>query len=205
MKTQLRVLSIFAMTAAALIQTSRAFAEIGIVVERESRKPIPDAIVVATWNGDRRFFAQARSACYKVEVARTDNRGKFSVSSFSGNLNPLLMDRSRDVVVLAPGYRMSSTNDLDSLDVSMEPQTGSNSERIKALPGTRATGCEGAGTNLLPYLELLHQQILSMATTKEERLLASEVRLSIEMFTLGPQQATDRYGQRRAEIMRNAP
>jgi hypothetical protein len=186
------------LAAVSIMLCNSACAESGKVVDRQSGKPIPNAIVVARWNGVVRTFAEPHSTCYKAELGKSDDQGRFSVSSLSGNVNPFLMDRQRVVLALAPGYRLWPQRDPDSLEIQMEAQTGSNSEKIKSLPP--AFTCDGADKVLLPYLKALYQETSNLATTNEEKLKALSILLLIETTELGDHEALNRFAERRALI-----
>lgn len=170
-------------------------ADTGIVVD-DTGKPIPDAVVLAAWNGVIRTFVEPHSTCYKVEVSRTDQSGKFSISSFSGNFDPFLMDRTRSIIALAPGYRLSPKTDIEDPRIVLERQSGTSSERIKAIRGTGMVGCNGAKNVVIPYLKALYAEVNAIATTKEDRLEAADILFHIESIELGQDEALVRDGQR---------
>jgi hypothetical protein len=179
-----------------------SLAEQGVVLDKTTGKPIPGAIVVATWNGVVGVVVQGTSQCYKVEVAIADDKGRFNVSSFSWNLNPFMIDRLRGVTVLAPGYGFSADWDPTSLRIPMEPRTGTKSEQFKHLPSTQAVGCFDAERVMLPYLKALSREMASLATTKEDKLKASSVLFLIERIEVGADEARRRLGPREGEIKR---
>jgi hypothetical protein len=177
-----------------------SLAEQGVVLDKTTGKPIPGAIVVATWNGVVGVMVQGTSQCYKVEVAIADDKGRFDVSSFSGNLNPFMMDRQRDFTVVAPGYRESAKWFPRDPRVLMELQTGSKSDQFKHLPSTQALGCFDAERVMLPYLKALSREMTSLATSIEEKMEVSRVLFDIESIELGEDEARKRSGRRRSEI-----
>jgi hypothetical protein len=175
-------------------------AEQGVVLDKATGRPIPGAIVVATWHGVVRTFVEPASQCYKVEVAVADGNGRFDVSSFSWNLNPFMMDRLRGVTVLAPGYGVSSDWDPTSLRILMEPQTRSKSEQFARLPSTYPLGCFGANKAILPYLKTLYAEMLPLATSTDEKMKAANVAFEIDFIEVGEREAHRRSGQRASEI-----
>jgi hypothetical protein len=82
-----------------------AFGESGVVPDVSTNKPVANAVVVATWHAERMQTAQRHGECYRAEVTRSDDQGRFSISAFSGNLNPLLMDRQRSVFAVSKGFQ----------------------------------------------------------------------------------------------------
>jgi hypothetical protein len=175
-------------------------AEQGVVLDKTTGKPIPGAIVVATWNGVVGVVVQGTSQCYKAEVAIADDKGRFDVSAFSWNLNPLMIDRQRDFAVLAPGYRESAKWFPRDPRVLMEPQTGSKSEQFARLPGTDPLGCFDANKVVLPYLKALYAEMLPLATSTDEKMKAANIAFEIDFIEVGERDAHIRSGQRRSEI-----
>ncbi len=182
------------------VASMQIFAERGVVAERATGKPIPGAVVVATWSGVVRTVAEPASQCYKAEVIVANDAGEFEVSSLSWNLNPFMLDRRRELSVIAPGYKESPTWPPTQLQVLMEPQVGSKAEQFKNLPEASATMCFGDKRILLPYLRALHSEMMSLATKKEELLKASGILFLIEKTELGEAKALVNSGQRRGDI-----
>jgi hypothetical protein len=178
-------------------------AKAGTVIDKATGRGIPGAVVVATWEGSIAAYVESRSVCYKFEVAQTDERGHFGISAVTEDLNPLLSNRRREIVVLARGYQMSPTYDSESEEVPMEPMRGTPSEKFKALPRTRAGGCEGDEKALLPYLKALHQAMIELATTQQEKLEAADLRYQIDLLEVGKQEARRRDQVRRQDLLRS--
>ena len=177
-----------------------ASAENGVVLDKLTNKPISNAVVVAVWYGQTSQIVQRQSECYKAEFTRSDSQGRFSVSGFSGNFNPMLWGRHRDVIALAPGYRMTAPKDPDGLEVLMEPQAGTNSERIQRLPRSHPLACGGDPRDTIPYLKELHQEIVDLATSSEERAQAAQILYMVEEIEVGEAEAARRLGERIVEI-----
>jgi hypothetical protein len=187
---------------AGIFASQVAIASSGRVFDRTTGKPLPNAVVVATWTGTSGLVVQSHTSCYKAEVTRTDNEGAFSISSFTGNLDPLLRDRQRDVVAVARGYRMSPKRDPHGLEIPMEPQTGSNSERLSALPTMYPATCPNSKTSLVPYVKALYDDASPLASTNDEKLFVLGLLMQIEEAEIGSDEAIKRFGRRQAEILR---
>jgi hypothetical protein len=174
--------------------------EAGIVIDKTTGRPIPNEIVVARWEGSVGVMVESRSICYKFEVARADDQGRFFISPVSGNVNPLVTGRMQEIEALAHGYKMSPAYDGSSSEILMEPMTGTPSEQFKALTRSSAMGCDGDKKALLPYLKALHQYKAELATTRQEKLEASSLLYQIELLELGKQEAWRRDEKRRQDM-----
>lgn len=179
-------------------------AETGLVFDKDTGKPIPNAVVLAEWDGVVGAFVEGHSTCFKVEVTRTDELGRFSISSYSWNLNPFLVQRSRSITALAPGYRLSPQTDLHATRIALERQTGTSAEQIRTLGGAGMASCKGAETAVLPYLKELYSEIMVIATTKEDKLRAAHILFEIEAIEMGQDQALARDGKRVQKIKEGA-
>jgi hypothetical protein len=176
-----------------------SLADTGIVVDKDTGNPIPNAVVLAQWTGVIRTFTEARSKCFKAEVTQSDASGRFSFSSFSWNLNPVLMDRSRTIAALAPGYHLSPQADINGPRIALERQSGTSAEQIKSLGGA-AIACDGAKSVVLPYLKELYAEASAIATTREDKLKAAYVLFEIETIELGQDRALVRDAERVQKI-----
>jgi hypothetical protein len=180
-----------------------AVAESGIVLDKDTGNPIPGAVVVATWHGIISVPPEARSKCYHAEVAIAGDGGHFRISSFSGNLNPFMLDRQRHITVLAPGYRESLESKPRDVRVLMERRVGDKSDQFKQLSRTGFLGCSSDQKIFLPALKLLHGEMVLLATSTEEKLVANRILYNIESVELGDAIALLRAGVREGEIRRN--
>lgn len=177
-----------------------SLAEEGVVIDKTTSKPIPGAVVVATWTGVVGVMVQGSTQCFKAEVRVTDEKGRFEVSSFSWNLNPFMIKRQRDFIVVASGYREAADWNPGDPRVLMEPQAGSKSDQFKRLPRFQPLGCHVPPGVLLPYLKARYAEMKSLAGTKEEKLETSRVLSEIEFIEIGDTEALKRSSLRRAEI-----
>ena len=181
----------FSLALLAGIVGTATYAEQGVVIDKTTGKPIPGAIVLATWYGQVGVFVQNNSTCYKAELAVTDEQGRFEVSAFSGNLNPFIRDRNRSTTVLVRGYREAPSS--TDLRVVMEPRTGSKSEQFEQLPAFSVLDCPDQ-RRLLPFLKALHDEMSSLAETEMQRKRAAGVLLSMRIAEMGFDQAMRRLG-----------
>lgn len=175
--------------------------ETGRVFDRATGVPIVNARVVAYWTGVIKMPVQSTSKCYRAEAAITDEKGEFSISRFSGNWHPLLMDRERNVSVRVPDYKISPAYDGSGLQIPMEPRTGTSAEQFKELDRFLPTECTDDPKILLPYLKTHHAELVKLAATNEEKLAASGVLFTIEEIELGEHEASRRLGERKTKLL----
>jgi hypothetical protein len=179
----------------------------GIVLEKDTSKPIAGAHVVAAWHGVMVTPVQDRSICYHVEATTTDKDGRFEMSELSGNLNPILMNRSRDLWIFVPGYKKAPDAGMNPLRAFMEPESGTTSEQFKRLPFSYVMGCRIPDKKvLLPLLRALYPEAKRLASTPGELKSASGILFQIESLELGGEEAFRRANDRqKGAAMRGAP
>jgi hypothetical protein len=176
-----------------------SFAEDGVVIEAESGRPIPNAIVVTTWRGQAMVPGEGGTICQKAEIAVTDVQGRFSVSSTV--LNPGLYLTRRRVSVLSRGYRGAEGRDSDSLRVPMVVDRRPANEWLAAMAYPMG-GCQLDHRAFLPYYRELFEEAAPLAKTIEEKLKVNEVQYQIESVELGDTEALVRAGARERKIRR---
>ncbi|MBL0142900.1 MAG: carboxypeptidase regulatory-like domain-containing protein [Betaproteobacteria bacterium] len=172
------------------------YAAQGTVIDGSTGKPMAGVHVVASWTGSVSIAVQPFTRCYRAEATVTDERGRFSLSTFSGNWNPILWDRNRSVWVLAPSYTISDKSDFGELKIVLEPAKGTKSEQFKSLPSSYVLGCGVDNRQFLPYLLALHKEMLRLASTRDERRVASSRLFDIEEIELGEREAYRRLNAR---------
>ncbi|MBK6981854.1 MAG: hypothetical protein IPH30_10420 [Betaproteobacteria bacterium] len=178
------------------------YAAQGTVIDGSTGKPMAGVHIVASWSGSIAMPVQPSTRCYHAEAAVTDERGRFSLSTFSGNWNPLMWDRTRSVWALASGYVTSDKSDYGSLDLVLMPATGTKSEQFKALPLPDALGCPGDEKPFLAFWRVLHAEALRLAETREEKRFSSLRLFEVEMIEHGKEEAHERLNARsRLELM----
>jgi hypothetical protein len=169
-------------------------AETGVVVDRATGKPLAGVQVVVMWTGVIRTAVQPHSSCYRAEVAVTDANGRFEAPGFSGDWNPLLMDRRRVVGAMLPGYVQAPRTDFESLDVSMIA-----GGEFFQLPGA-PFGCPIDEKKTLPYLKVLAAEMQRLAKTSEEQKRAMSMLFAAEEAEFGFAEASRRAERRKAAV-----
>ena len=154
----------------------------GRVLEEGTLKPIEGAIVVATWRGSQVRPAHASSICYHVETATTDSQGRYRIPSFSGNLDPLIADRSSGVEsIYKAGYQRSSKDEPSSEIILLSPFKGTTDQRFEYLSRNWTRDC---ATNPAAKAKLL---VLWRDQYEEAKRIAQTVEQmkTIEAFLVG--------------------
>lgn len=172
------------------------YASQGTVIDGSTGEPMAGVHVVAAWNASVAMPVQATTRCYHAEATVTDERGRFSLSTFSGNWNPLLWGRSRSVWAFAPGYVTSDKSDYENLDLVLLPASGTNADRFKSLPHPNVLGCGAEERIFLPLWRALFQQASQLAGSGVEKKAADLYLYRIEVVELGEGEALRRQDER---------
>ena len=176
------------------------YAAQGTVTDGSTGKPMAGVHIVASWSGSIAMPVQPSTRCYHAEATITDEQGRFSLSTFSGNWNPLMWDRTRSVWALAPGYVTSDKSDYGNLDLVLVPATGTKSEQFRALPRADVLGCPGDKRQLLPFWRVLQAEAQRLASSREERRFASGRLFDIEEIEFGEEEAFRRLNARSRQM-----
>ncbi|HRE12989.1 MAG TPA: hypothetical protein PLD37_02215 [Usitatibacteraceae bacterium] len=175
------------------------YAAQGTVIDGSTGKPMAGVHVAAAWTGTSVMPVQQTTRCYHAEAAVTDERGRFKLSSFTGNWDPLLLGRSREVWAIAPGYQTSPQGNVGDLAIVLVPATGSRAERFKALPDPFLISCEADKRIFIPFWRTLHLESLRLANNRQERIAADRHLFDIEFVELGEREAMKRANARTRE------
>lgn len=140
----------------------------GTVTDVETGEPIPGAIVVAKWSGDKPGPFDAESICYHVESAVSDENGRFKIPGWWGDRLGIM---GNEVFTRAykPGYEEERSRRRKE-DIKMRHYIGNSkyaavneSGRVKYLKKmVRSTGCHDAGKsrrNLYPLYEAYYREV----------------------------------------------
>jgi len=154
----------------------------GRILDMDTRKPIPNAIVVVLWHGtDRIPPADTRSSCYHAESAVTDTEGRYKIAHWTApSEGPLFSEDYVRFVVHKPGYeqnmeyRYSPSEDTKKNIYFLKEFKGSQEARLKYLSSVSINGdCSSAGKsrrNLYPLFETLYYEVKALGTNQEELL-----------------------------------
>ncbi len=145
----------------------------------ESGKPLAGVHVVATYWGEGMYLAGTRVSCFRVEALVTGAEGSFDFPFFSGNFNPMVPKRTRDIGYFKAGYELVP-NQKDFADpVKMRPFSWDEKQRFGRGSGLLAygdysvyndrSGCPDLKKKLYPLLLAIHAEAKQIAKTYEER------------------------------------
>ena len=117
----------FALMWIALLSSGCATASQGTVIDKTTGKPMAGVFVVTTWSGYVPIAVQTHFVCYDIEMTTTDERGRFTVSTF-GKFQPFLQNKNRYIYLVATGYEVDRSS--EGLDFVMRPRQGTKSEQF---------------------------------------------------------------------------
>ncbi len=150
-------------------------AEQGRVTDEVTSKSIAGAQIVVYWTGRMLNPGPEPSSlwCYRVTATTSDANGKFDIPAFSGNFNPFLLGRLRQVSVVARGYRSTPKTEYKELLFSMRPLADpkvdpdgarEDYEYLKRKPGSSC----GDEKLLLGYLKVRHYNLQMLASSEKD-------------------------------------
>ena len=186
----------------ALLSSGCAIASQGTVIDKTTGKPMTGVFVVTTWSGYVAIAVQTRDVCYDTEMTTTDERGRFTVSTF-GKFQPFLQNKNRNIYLVATGYEVDRSS--EGLDFVIRPRQGTKSEQFtKANEYMRMGGSCGEpipDAKVLPYLKAIYVDLAALATTKQEIDTVDSLLWQIETLELGEKIASENMHNRRREQM----
>ncbi len=174
-----------------------AIASTGTVID-EKGKPIKGAHIAAYWNGNAGLFVQTTARCYHSESTTSDDKGHFGVSTFSGNLNPLMFDRQRSIDVFVPGYELTPASNYDDLKFIVTALTGTKSEQFQKVNSSYKEGRCGGDIGQLAFIKAVYNELTKLADTSEEKKLCDSRWSGIEYVEFGYEGAKKRARERSA-------
>ncbi len=169
----------------------------GKVLEEGTNKPIPDAIVIARWNGTAFSFVESPTVCVHVLTTTTDAEGKYRIPAWRKD-SPIKGVRDVHSIVTAhkPGYETHSppgyarSEEFRKNIRNLKPFTGRREERLKYLQSVEGNvrlcrSPEAGEKNLLPLYRALYEEAKSLAKTREDQKIADGFLAGIEIIELG--------------------
>jgi hypothetical protein len=172
----------------------------GTVIDAKSGRPVSGAFVVASWRASLVAPVHGGSRCYNIEVRRTDQNGHYRIAWLTRNLNPMLIDRRRNVGVYAPGYKTQRYLSESSNDFSLAPLEGSNTDRFKAMSLPPDGGCS-LDDDLGELYRVFYGELMAAAESNAEKVQALGVLNMAETIELGEQAASTAFMKRAAPFM----
>ena len=179
----------------------------GQVLEAETKKPLPGAIVVARWKGSHSVIAETKDECYHVETATTDADGRYRIPAWSrGTKGPLFTPGPWYMHVHKAGYEEywpAGFTDTDKKNVRyLKPFTGGREERLAYLSRI-AVSCSDRKEieiNLLPLYKALYEEAEGLVVTKDDKLKVLYRLRDVERLELGTDKAWENFRQREREL-----
>ena len=177
------------------------WSETGQVVDGATGKPLAGVHVVARWDGQGFAGVVSKHTCFKVEAAQTNEKGRFSLSPFSWNFNPLLSDRQRTLIFYKRGFKapepVAEPND-SMVAMTADKQTGL--DRLKYIGGS--AGAATCGTlqqqrrALLPLYRAVYEESKEIASSPEDLRWLDSALHSLESLTMGDDTANQDFRDR---------
>ena len=120
----------------------------GRVVDKETGKPIPGALVIVEWSGAVGGPVQSSRLCFHLEVVPTDANGRYHIPSWSrrpANETEGGFFGVRNVEVTRrtykAGYEQFQYDPQDQTTILMQPFVGNAEQRIDYLSHQGTPGC----------------------------------------------------------------
>ncbi len=162
----------------------------GKVLEEGTNKPIPNAVVVARWQG---HVGYTGTVCYHVEGAISDGNGVYHIPAWK-KPSPYgdISHQEHIVTAYKPGYRLADRYPVNN--PLLKPITGTREERLKVIR-TASVSCGSAGQsqkNLLPLAKALYEEALGLAKTEDDKKIVNNLLFSLEIIELGYEAAEQR-------------
>jgi hypothetical protein len=179
----------------------------GRVVDKDTGKPIEGAYVVAAWRGSLISPPERVSVCFHVNVTMTDKEGKFSFSDWSGNFDPLIVNRRMQPdVFYKAGYYWDLSKPFTTINNTfvLTPHRGTPEERFEQINGLRVpTNCEKPrdGKKLLPLLKEVFAEASAVAASPSQKAAADKWLFSVEVYEFDFLTASDRQSERRKKYL----
>ncbi len=146
----------------------------GRVVDKDTGKPIAGAYVVAAWRGSLISPPERVSICFHVDVTMTDKEGKFSFFDWSGNIDPLLVNRRmHPEVFYKAGYYWNLSKPFPIINKTfvLTPHSGTPEERFEQIKARIPTECgyEDGPRKLVPLMKAIYAEAKAAAITDKQR------------------------------------
>jgi hypothetical protein len=162
------------------------------VVDAQTGEGIADAMVVFLWDRNETDIGHAsRTTCYRVEMTRTDSKGRYVLLSWNGRM-PMIAsifkkghDQAADAIATASG--------IDKLKRGSEDFSQRRNELTRSL--VQCTDEEDR--KLLGLYEEIYEDARSAARTPQEKRTVEKYFLSpLDTARFGPEEARRRAHQR---------
>lgn len=151
----------------------------GHVLDEETGKPVADAIVVITWQGNWYKIVEGSTFCYHVETARTDAEGEYHIPAWSLPWQMEHMTVSSRVVnaeAFKPGYTRPAKWNSTQERILLRRFKGTKEEYFnyleRVMSGASCTSAGESKKNLYRLYLAVEEEEKSVAETAEQKKAA---------------------------------
>ena len=168
----------------------------GRVIDEETGKPLAGVYVMAMWHASGFSPVVSKSVCYYFAISKSDEDGKYSLPTFSWNINPFLSDRQRYLEYYIAGYEDSPSNMPNVETRLMQRYKGTAEQRLRKFTNRlgyeRCVSQGGRKEKLGPLYKSIYEEGVKIATTQTEKELAGILKFVWDSAVL-PYDAEHRY------------
>lgn len=198
---KLRVFLFLSISVGCMLVVSPSHALEGRVIDGSTGKPLSGVYVIGAWIVSSGIGVVAKSGCGKLEVTRTDEQGRFTLSKWSGRiLAHLIGDETLNDYYYMRGYRWEKGHPSIGETVVLVPDTRSPMERIGHISETAGKAdcgsIEERKKNALPLYRVMYDEAAALASNREERRVLSTILFKQEMLELGYEKADENSSNR---------
>ncbi len=192
-------LAFFALSACDLLgePVARGKAVDGQVLESGTGKPIPGAVVVATWSGIVGSLAHSQGVCFHVESTASDERGGYHIPAWEKRTR-FARAKHQTVAIIAfkPGYSFISRSADNT--VRLEGFTGTREERLNKIrsAGVMCGSADESQKNLLLLYRALYEEARDLVVTKRDKQIVNELLYKIDLIELPYDEVLRRVDER---------
>jgi hypothetical protein len=187
------------LTIAALVSLDSRASD-GVVIDRETGRPLAGATVVRIWTGVRPGPVQTSMECYRLATATSDAQGRFSLRSISFSFTPFLFDRTDNIEgAYKTGYHYVPSSDESR--ILMEPNASDRATRLAQVLDLRIhLDCPRDDVKALiePVIRPAYREAMSLVRSKDEWQQADDWLSVIESLNIGSDMAHANAVARRA-------
>jgi hypothetical protein len=191
----LRTFLVLACSVACMCLATQSFALEGKVIDGSTGKPLAGVYVIGAWVVSSGIGVVAKSGCGKLEVTRTDEQGRFTLSKWSGSiLAHLIGDENLNAYYYMRGYRWEKGHPQIGETVVLVPDTRPPIERVRYIGElTAKADCgpwEEQKLKALAMYRSMYEDARSITSSSyEDRQALSGILFMVERLDLGEEQA----------------
>jgi hypothetical protein len=134
---------------------------------------------MAMWNASAAAVTESRSVCYHFAIAKTNERGEYSLPEYSWNFWPFYTNRYRTKEYYFAGYDTAPNEDLSAAVVKMRRDKGTVEQRLQSFVHQRYANCTSEAERkekLVPLFQSQYEEAQQIATTPTEKRLVESAK-----------------------------